>query len=514
LNVEEVAQQLRSAPPLHARVHGVLLPLSVRQNRVEDIFLDFLTWLVPTPAGGRSGQVRSADATSDFILERMGGHPDRFRLPEDARKQQLIRRWIRADLVVDPRQTNRTTEDAVSIVPLHAAVANYFDPPGQPPAYGRFACELLARVDGDLELTLLERLAAYLGDAGTDPVARLLEGALGDGHGPAGEPQFRTLAARDDQRLVWSSAHARGFREQIDSALAYRRSVSRRTFVAWLYSLVTFFLSTYFLRTATVAEAYARWLEGVFGGDRTPWTRTVDDDAFAPRIPYACRDESHARILKRFPGYTSQVVIAERFAELVASAKPSQGDLGAAGVAVVGAVTRIDAEEVFRLVAREYPTQPPDRRGPWKLPSEDKARLLKLAASVGTHPFVVATRVLNFEDMARRSNNVMEWQFYSSLAKHPSYGFAGRGRTGDVLAYRMSEPLLVAFAHCHIEQSGGVGTFGSLLEYLSTLGFLFDADGRLALENQLIEVGMLEDLSDASDAKYLTPLYVPEEAGT
>lgn len=511
MNVDEIAGRLRQAPPLHARVHSVFLPLSVRQNRVEDIFLDFLTWLAPQISGSREAQIRSADETTDFILERIRGRADRFRLPEDARKQQLIHRWIRADLVVDPRQTNRTSEDAVSIVPLHAAVANYFDPPGQPPAYGRFACELLARADGGLDLTLLERLAAFLGNAGSDPVARLLEGALGDADA-VGDPKFYTLPAGDDQRFVWSAAHARAFQEQVRSVLAFRDAVSRRTFVAWLYSIVTFFLSTYFLRMATAAEAFARWLEGVFAGDRSEWTRSLDDEAFAPRIPYACRDESHARLLKRFPGFTSQVVIAQRFAELVGIALPPRGHLGAAGAAITEAVELVDAEAVFRRLAETYPTN--DERGPWKLPAEDKLRLLKHVGAVGTHPFVLAAQIFNFEDMARRSNNVMEWQFYSSLAKHPSYGFAGRGRTGDVLAYRMSEPLLVALAHCHVHQTGGGGaTLGSLLEYLSDLGFVFDAAGRLALERQLLEVGMLEDLSDASDAKYLSPLYVPEEVG-
>jgi hypothetical protein len=50
----------------------------------------------------------------------------------------------------------------------------------------------------------------------------------------------------------------------------------------------------------------------------------------------------------------------------------------------------------------------------------------------------------------------------------------------------------------------------SFVDDLTRLGFDFDADGRALLEEQLVDLGLLQSLSDATDAKYLTPLFRPE----
>ena len=119
----------------------------------------------------------------------------------------------------------------------------------------------------------------------------------------------------------------------------------------------------------------------------------------------------------------------------------------------------------------------------------------------------MAARVLNFEDMARRSNNVLEFQFYAALARHPEYGFAKRGRTIDVLLYEMSESLIIALAHCHLQQGPDGATLATFVRYLEEFGFVFDGAGKALLERQLLELGILEDLADAGDAKHLKPLY-------
>lgn len=492
---------------LHSRVHNTFLPLSIRHNRVEDIFLDFLTWLVATGSEERDSLHLTADRTADFVMERLADQPDRFRLTENLGKRELIHRWIRADLVVEPRQSNRTSDNTVSIVPLHTSVANYFEPPNSTPGYGRFICELLSRRGDETSLDLLQELNEVLSSSGNDLVALVLEEALAtDDESHVGDPKFRTFLGWEEPRMVWSESHAAAFQRQVSSVLSFQTVLSRRTFVAWLYSIITYFLATYFLRTATAAEAYAKWLVQAFEGNNSRWTKSVDDIEFSPRIPYGCRDETHATLLKRFPGNTSLINIAQGYADLVGFPIGRNQNLTTIGDTILEAIRESDSTAVFGELATTYPTK--DLGRPWNLPDEDKQRLLDVSA---LNPFVLAAQLLNFEDMARRSNNVMEWQFYSSLAKHQSYGFAGRGRTGAIMAYRMSEPLLVALSHCHLEQSRGDATLGSLLDYLSELGFVFDADGRSQLERELLGVGMLEDLSDASDAKFLTPLYAIQE---
>lgn len=511
----EIVGALRQVPPLHARVDGVFLPLSVRQNRVEDIFLDFLRWLAPDAAGPR-GQATGGDVTADgraeLILAGMRARPTKIRLPDDPRKVELIRRWIRTELVVEPRQSNRASGDAVSIVPLHSCVARYFELPGRPPAYGRFICELLARTeDGSMEYGLLDNLSQLFGNSGSDPVARLLEAALGPDERAAvdSERRFRReLGASRSERLVWCSAHGASFRRQVASVLAYRDAVGRKTFVEWLYAVFSFFVSTYLLRMAQAAESYSAWLEGLFAGEKSSWGKALESPEFAPRIGYGRRNASHSALLKRFPSFTSVIVMARHFAEAAGSDVSPRGDLDRLGSAVLDSLARVDARSVFEDLTRSYPTKE-ERQQPWKLSASERDHIVAAAGRARTSPFTLAARILNFEDMARASNNVMEWQFYSTLARHSTYGFAARGRSGDVLHYRMSDALLVALAHCHMHQRGEAATQLSFMEYLTNLGFTFDADGRSVISGQLVDLGLVEDLSDAGDARFLRPIFSP-----
>jgi peptidoglycan/xylan/chitin deacetylase (PgdA/CDA1 family) len=384
-------------------------------------------------------------------------------------------------------------------------VANYFDPPGQPPAYGRFLSELLSRTSSGFDFELLDDLSDLFSNSGADPVARLLELALGDSS-TTGEARFREIASQD--RLVWSEVHAALFQREMRRVLAYRSTVSRRTFVGWLYAVLTFFLSTYFLRMAAAAQSFSECLEGIFGEERAAWNRDIDSIAYAPRIAYGHRDQSHSRLLKRFPFFTSQIEMARAFARSAGGRPTAPGDLSGLSVALLEARSRVDSDAVFLSAAERYPTGGP--RTKWKLSETEKGRIISLARESRTEPFVMLTQNLNFEDMARRSNNVMEWQFYASLARHQDFGFAQAGRTGDVLRYRMTEHLLVALAHCHLSASPErAATLETFVEYLKELGFEFDGEGRSLLETQLAELGMLEGLSDASDAKYLNATYSP-----
>ena len=129
-----------------------------------------------------------------------------------------------------------------------------------------------------------------------------------------------------------------------------------------------------------------------------------------------------------------------------------------------------------------------------------------MARATQVEPFLTFTQYLNFEDMARSSNNIMEWQFYASLARNRLYGFVRPGR-GDALHYLMGDRLLTCLVHCHIHQKGEGATLESFVAYLVAMGFVFDGDGRRELERGLVLSGLLQAFADASDAKYLSPTY-------
>jgi hypothetical protein len=491
---------------MHGRVDGYFLPLSVRQNRVEDIFLDFLGWLTPTTKNkaGESDQYRGAEGKTRYIFEHIDSNEDAFKVTADASKRKLIRDWIRSELIVDPRATNRTTTDAVSVLPLHLSIADHFEVPGQPPAYGRLISELLATNSDGYDFALLDSLVDLFADAGSDPVAKILQEALGSQS--EGIPRYKSLAS-GAQRMVCERSHARRFQDQVSTVLRFRERISRRGIVTWLYAVLTFFLSTYFIRMAKAAAAYEQWLADTFAGAPLPWEKSLSDNAFSPAIPYGHRNESHASLMKRFPGSCSQAILARRFAEL--SGYSSGKTLPEISRDILQAVGASDASSIFEELAHLYPTSESRIKGSWRLDKETKERLIGLAEATDIHPFVLTARLLNFEDMARSSNNVMEWQFYSSLSRHQTYGFARQGRSGDVLIYEMTPGLLSALTHCHAAQHGQGATLSTLITYFESLGFEFDGIGRQLLESQLEGLGLLEGLSDASDAKYLSPLYEP-----
>jgi hypothetical protein len=491
---------------LHARVDGVFLPLSIRQNRIEDVFLDFLAWLVPSGESVHPEVLSSATAVN-LIMSRLAERMERFRLSPDPHKRELIGRWIAAELVVHPAQTNRTAGDAVSFLPLHSSIALHVTPAGQSPAYGRFISELLSRQAELFDFHLMEELSTVFGSSSDDFVTDILASALQE-EGTSGSEPYRSLEREgtNSHRLVWSVEHARRFQDQIQSLLDYQSVVSRKTFLTWLYAVIAFFLATYFLRMANAAESYADWLEAVTNGSQDQWLASLDDPRFAPAIPYGRRNESHARLLKRLPAYTSEVQLAQVFCDGTGLERGGPGDLAQLGEALREGAANGTVAEVFGALVDQYPTSEA-RAGKWKLPEADKKHLVILSRHAGLSEFALAARVLNFEDMARRSNNVMEFQFYSSLARHPEYGFARRGRTGDILFYEMSEALTVALAHGHLHQTRDEGTLSSFISFLETLGFTFDGEGHRLLEEQLLGLGLLEDLADAGDAKHLSTLY-------
>jgi hypothetical protein len=258
---------------------------------------------------------------------------------------------------------------------------------------------------------------------------------------------------------------------------------------------------------ARAAESYSAWLEGRFRGLQEEWVDSLDDARFAPRLAYGHRDESHARLFKRLPFFTSQAIVARSFvlsADVVEVVEAA--DLLGLGDAISRTLRAVDAEEVLTMACGLYPIKLAGTRR-WRLPAEEKRDLLSIARDNDAHPFVVFTQYLNFEDMARSTNNVMEWQFYGSLARNRLYGFAQPGR-GDFLRYSLGERLLSCVAHCHAQQEGESATLETFVSYLQSLGFSFDGDGRQELERQLVLAGLLEAFADASDAKYLRPTYV------
>jgi hypothetical protein len=488
-------------------VDPVFLPLSIRQNRIEDVFARFLEWLAPSPGtAARMGPKRTPLDVAELILEEARKKTSHFRLPEQGTpKSRLVREWIQSELMVESAATNRQAGSDASVVPLHTEIARRFEVPGNPPAYGRFLCEMLARTPSGLDWTLVERLAQFFASDGSDPIARLLGLALGE-EGQDNTPRYQRDAVEYREQRVFAVGHAQRFQRKLASVLQYRERVSRRTMLEWLYSLITYFLATYFLRMALAAEAYALQLEEAFEGRPFRWDRSLDDEDFLPEIPYSRRDETHARLMKQFPSATSEIGIARCFLGITSAENANEGDLRAVGAAVEECCGQVDAEEVFRRAIEQYPVNA-SVGSSFKLTAQDKERAVELAVRSGISSFVTFARGLNWEDMARRTNNVMEWQFYASLARNQRYGFATGLKQGDVLLYKMSPALLTAMVHCHCAESASEHTLASFVESLEELGFRFDGGARGQLEQELVELGMLEALADASDAKRLVPLF-------
>lgn len=517
MNADTITADLLST--LHKRVDGTtFLPLAIRANRIEDVFLSFLKWLgdedPDTIVGADFSQ--SPSEIADLIIGEVQSRSLVFAAPTDEAKLALLRRWIRAEIVVTPRHSNVDAKQAASVMPLHTVVGESFDPPGQAPAYGRFLCECLSRDrEGEIRPELLNDLRSFFGDAGKDYIATLLRDAL-SGAGSDSGPRYMTLLESGQPRRVWSPSHTALFQEKVRSALQLQHRVARRTMLDWLYALIAFFSATYFLRMANAATAFSVALEEAYASRTSRWTADIDDPRFAPTIPYGRRDEEHGRTMKQFPAATSQFIFAQRLVELILERPTAPGDLPSIEQSFVLACNVDGVNDVLDAVVDQYPTQGSGRGSSFKLSVAEKAAIIDLARRSGISRFELATRNLNFEDMARRSNNVIEWEFYKGMAAPKAsrdYGFAiSRGK--EVLEYRMSKALLVALVHCHCVENEGEPTLSSLLADLEQIGFAFDGDGRRLLEQQLIDLGLLESLSDASDAKTLVPFYSIKGAAT
>jgi len=166
-------------------------------------------------------------------------------------------------------------------------------------------------------------------------------------------------------------------------------------------------------------------------------------------------------------------------------------------------------EEVLEGLIRQYPVRLNETTRVWKITEEERSTILNSRPGDGTSGFLTLCQSLNFEDMARRSNNILEAQFFNSLARDKYYGFAAPRLRGDALIYRLSDNSLGAFVHCYAvgRQSP---TFSGFVDYLEDMGFTFDGEGRELLQRDLVQHGFLNDLADAGEAKSLTIMYQME----
>lgn len=490
----------------HKRVDNAFLPISVRQNKIEDVFAHFLRSLAPIPeALPATEEDDSSDPQEDAalkaaqeILDAMTERSDRFRVPNRPEDRDLILEWVRQELLVESRASNRLARDAASLIPMHLSVGQRFEPRSNPPDYGGILCELLVNDSGNGDdKNLLDALNQFMARGTGDIVAQVLEGTLWIPTDRA--PRYAEMGGR---RRVLCRGHGLRMQEALQSLLDYKDVIARRTFVHWLFALIDFHLATYFLRMSISAEYFGSRIEAIATGhaiadESLDW----EDERFMPRLAYGRNNPEHARLLKRYPYYTSTLLIVRELA-----------------VALLDKEVETQNWEEFETVARElqvhpqylatlneligsYPTE--SRGLTWKLTEDDKAGILSQASQ--THPFTTLTLLLNFEDMARRSNNVMEWQFFYTLARDRTYGFARPAR-GDSLIYEFSNEALAAFVHIYAASTAS-STFAGLVDYLRKLGFSFDGVGRRQLESQLMAHGLIDELADAGEAKFLIPMH-------
>lgn len=484
----------------HKRVDNAFLPISVRQNRIEDVFAHFLRSLAPVPETIPAGAEDAASKAQE-ILVAMTERSDRFRVPKRPEDRDLIADWIRQELLVESRASNRLARDAASLVPMHLAVGQRFVPRSNPPDYGGVLCELLTDDSGgDDGSLLLDALHDFMATGRGDIVAQVLEGTLWI---PTDRlPRYKESRAR---RRVLCRSHGRQMQQAIASLLEYRDAIARRTFVHWLFALVDFYLATYFLRMSISAEYFGNRVEAIATGTDVPGEAgDWEDDAFQPRLAYGRNNPEHARLLKRYPYYTSTLLIVRELAILLLDK-----DVETQNWTEFEAVARElhghpEYESILDRLIVSYPTEARGRA--WKLKEDDKSSILADTSSQ-THPFTKLTLLLNFEDMARRSNNVMEWQFFYTLARDRTYGFSRPAR-GDSLVYELSNEALGAFVHVYVAWAK-VPTFAGLVDYLEVVGFSFDGAGRRRLEEQLVAHGLIDELADAGEAKFLIPMHFP-----
>jgi hypothetical protein len=528
----------------HRRANPVFLPLSIRQNRIEDIFADFLVSL-RGQARGRSlaknkvGTTAGKDKQFDVLLEAILSGNDRLELPHDEIKLDLVRRWLRTELVREERSTNRPGS-GISIVPLHIAVAEYFGRDPRWPAYGDFLCEMLTAGRAvDTRFKLLQNLWQFFSQSQNDPLAAVLELSLTSATEEHDASQERIWESSARRMLVRCPEHARLFQKDVENVLRYS-GVSRRTMLVWLYSLFAFYLATYFLRMAYAAEAVAESLSAALTGSQ-PSSRLCGRCGLQPegdensgarcsnpiKIVLGERNLDHARLFKRYPYYTSQLQIASSYfgkgqREIDASASLTE-TLSRLAAEATHSLDQVTAW--FALLAETYPTEEDNQRRTkskkrtgatddsqrtkWRLSKADKEKTLELLNARRVSAFEAVALHLNFEDMARASNNVMEWQFYQALARDPVYGFA-KGR-GEELQYKLLDGILAALVHSHVAEVREDATVQSFERALADRGLIIDDAYSSDLLQSLINLGLVEDVADAGDAKHLTVLYRMEE---
>jgi len=509
----------------HKRVDHLFLPLSVRQNRIEDVFADFLAELVKQ--AGRERQVeRTRDRFGALRLAMESGTPG-LELPSDESKRDLVFRWLREELVREERTSNRrqSGDAAYSLTPLHLAVAERFGRPvGNIPAYGALLYEMLSicRETGQ-EGQLVGRVWAFFNQSEGDPLAAVLELAL---RAPAVGMRPSIRWPRSNAKLVRCPSHAEQFQRDVQTVLRFK--VSRRTMLVWLYSLFTFYLATYFLRMAIASERCSRALEASLKG-RSESYRPCDRCQLDPSAsltsngcsnPFSIilgeRNHDHARLLKRYPFHTSEWQVARSFAPDKSLDGMDEAEALRALMAFLYDASKNDSEGLegwFELLSESYPvdTDNVGRRNvegdstKWALSQEDKDQALRLLHEGQATAFETVALYLNFEDMDRSSNNMKEWQLYRALARHPIYGFA-RGR-GEGLDYALGEGLLTAFVHCHVGELGEEATVRSLEEALEQRGLSVVDAYRSELLKTLVNLGLVQDVADSGDAKRLTVLY-------
>lgn len=516
----------------HVRVHKLLLPLSVRQNRIEDIFADFLFELASLARGRRPAPAPGDGDRFEVLCRALEAGTGNVALPGDEARRDLVFRWLRSELVREERAANRrrTAAASYSLVPLHIAVAERFGrPTGNIPAYGAFLVEMLSvgRPAGQ-ETALLRRLWEFFSRSAGDPLAAVLELAFARAPASGGEGTPWQLRA---PQLVRCPEHARHFQRDVENVFRFE-GVSRRTRLLWLYSLFAFHLASYFLRMARAAERCASALASAIAGcNATTFVPCglcrLDPNApsstgvcaNAPEIVLGERNLDHARLFKRYPYYTSQLPIARSYLKESESAALEKLDPVVALDRLLGRLAEEGARnpqqltEWFELLAADYPTETDNRRRrgggrsseKWRLSQADKKRAVDLLGGGRASAFETVALHLNFEDMARASNNVMEWQFYQTLARDSSYGFA-RGR-GEELRYMLPDGLLAALVHTHVAAAGEDATVHSFERALEGLGLRIDDAYRADLLRSLVDLGLVEDVADAGDAKRLSAAY-------
>ncbi len=520
----------------HKRVDRLFLPLGIRQNRIEDIFTDFLASLVAY-AHGRGAVGTSDDKDRFGILEadlRQGVR--HVSMPEDDFKRSLVFRWLRSELVRNERSSNsgRTRNAGHSIVPLHVAVAERFGrPEGGIPNYGECLCEMLtAGRPAGREDALLKSLWDFFKENGGDPLATILELALSSNESTEETQRPWALPARS---LVRCPQHARAFQRDVEHVLRFVNHVSRSTMLVWLYSLFAFHLATYFLRMAKAAQRCATSLAKTMESGIVEYQacqlcgltlangRATGSCSNEVQIVLGERNLDHARLMKRYPYYTSQLPIAKSYFEQLyddrSLAAMDEADALASTFERIAAEVIAKPNEVkgwFEMLAGEYPvhtsTSPrgAQARSAWRLAEADKRQALELLQRGQATAFETVAFHLNFNDMSRASNSIQEWQFYQTLARDPVYGFAS-GR-GEELNYKLSDGLLAALVHAHIVEVNGEATVRTFEESLESRGLRIDDGYRSALMEALVNAGTMEAIADAGDAKRLSALYEWDKA--